>query len=88
MHYHLFQSVSLWCDYINFVQEFDPVVRQCLPSGISKARDLFEKALTAAGLHVAQGSKIWEAYRQYEHAILLTIDEADALVRTFVFSLP
>ncbi|WVZ04329.1 hypothetical protein V8G54_025135 [Vigna mungo] len=72
------QSISLWCDYINFVQEFDPMVRQCTPTGISKARDLFESALTAAGLHVAEGSKIWEAYRQYEQAILLTTDDTDA----------
>ncbi|XP_047154535.1 squamous cell carcinoma antigen recognized by T-cells 3 isoform X2 [Vigna umbellata] len=71
-------SISLWCDYINFVQEFDPMVRQCTPTGISKARDLFESALTAAGLHVAEGSKIWEAYRQYEQAILLTTDDTDA----------
>ncbi|KAG4939930.1 hypothetical protein JHK87_043801 [Glycine soja] len=71
-------SVSLWCDYINFVQEFDPMVRQCSPTGISKARDLFESALTAAGLHVAEGSKIWEAYRKYEQAILLTFDDTDA----------
>ncbi|KAF7842834.1 squamous cell carcinoma antigen recognized by T-cells 3 [Senna tora] len=70
-------SVSLWCDYINFVQEFDPLVRQCSHAGISKARELFERALTAAGLHVAEGTKIWEAYREFELAILLTIDEAD-----------
>ncbi|XP_058767200.1 uncharacterized protein LOC131640841 [Vicia villosa] len=70
-------SVSLWCDYLDFVQEFDPVVHQCSPAGISKARDLFERALTAAGLHVAQGTRIWEAYRLYEQAILLTIDESD-----------
>ncbi|KAL2964325.1 hypothetical protein AAZX31_16G000600 [Glycine max] len=42
------------------------------------ARDLFESALTAAGLHVAEGSKIWEAYRKYEQAILLTFDDTDA----------
>ncbi|CAK8530107.1 unnamed protein product [Lathyrus sativus] len=70
-------SVSLWCDYLDFVQEFDPMVHQCSPAGISKARDLFERALTAAGLHVAQGTQIWEAYRLYEHAILLTMDESD-----------
>lgn len=56
------------------------MVRQCTPTGISKVRDLFESALTAAGLHVAEGSKIWEAYRQYEQAILLTIDDTDAQV--------
>lgn len=60
------------------------MVRQCSPTGISKARDLFENALTAAGLHVAEGSKIWEAYRQYEQAILLTIDDTDAQVRAFL----
>ncbi|PNY10159.1 squamous cell carcinoma antigen recognized by T-cells 3-like protein [Trifolium pratense] len=54
------------------------MVHQCSPTGISKSRDIFETALTAAGLHVAQGSKIWEAYRQYEQAVLLTIDESDA----------
>ncbi|KAL2964327.1 hypothetical protein AAZX31_16G000600 [Glycine max] len=54
------------------------MVRQCSPTGISKARDLFESALTAAGLHVAEGSKIWEAYRKYEQAILLTFDDTDA----------
>ncbi|XP_027353606.1 squamous cell carcinoma antigen recognized by T-cells 3 isoform X2 [Abrus precatorius] len=70
-------SVSLWCDYINFVLEFDPMVHQCSPTGILKARDLFESALTAAGLHVVEGSKIWEAYRQYEQSILLTINETD-----------
>ncbi|KAL5096235.1 hypothetical protein RYX36_000562 [Vicia faba] len=70
-------SVSLWCDYLHFLQDFDPMVVQCSPPGISKARDLFERALTAAGLHVAQGTHIWEAYRLYEQAILLTIDESD-----------
>ena len=56
------QSVSLWCDYLNFVQEHDPSVREWSPEGISKARKLFERAITAAGLHVAEGTKIWEAY--------------------------
>lgn len=64
------------------------MVRQCSPAGVSKARDLFESALTAAGLHVAQGSKIWEAYRQYEQAILLTFDETDIEVRIFSKALP
>ncbi|XP_019418878.1 PREDICTED: squamous cell carcinoma antigen recognized by T-cells 3 isoform X2 [Lupinus angustifolius] len=64
-------SVSLWCDYINFVQEFDSI------AGTSKVRDLFESALAAAGLHISEGSQLWESYRLYEQAILLTIDESD-----------
>ncbi|XP_024032738.1 squamous cell carcinoma antigen recognized by T-cells 3, partial [Morus notabilis] len=70
-------STSLWSDYLAFIQEYDPSVRECSPAGISKARDLFERALTATGLHVAEGNKIWEAYREFEQAILHAIDEAD-----------
>lgn len=71
------QSVALWIDYINFVQEHDPLVQQCSASGISKTRNLFERAITAAGLHVAEGSRIYESYREFEQAILLTLVEAD-----------
>jgi hypothetical protein len=74
------QSVSLWCDYLNFIQVHDPSVRECSPDGISKARNLFERALTAAGLHVAEGNKIWELYREFEQAVLHTIDENDIKV--------
>lgn len=78
------QSVLLWCDYVNFVQEHDPSISECSPAGISKARNLFERAVTAAGLHVSEGNKIWEAYREFEQAILLTIDESDTEVRTLL----
>ncbi|KAL3843628.1 hypothetical protein ACJIZ3_001031 [Penstemon smallii] len=71
-------SVALWYDYLNFVQEYDSVVRECSAAGISKARNLFERALTAAGLHVAEGHKIWELYREFEQAIFLTIEETDS----------
>ncbi|XP_052192955.1 uncharacterized protein LOC127801673 isoform X2 [Diospyros lotus] len=74
-------SVSLWCDYLNFVQEHDPSVREWSPEGISKARKLFERAITAAGLHVAEGTKIWEAYREFELAVLCTIGETDVEAR-------
>ncbi|XP_020088462.1 squamous cell carcinoma antigen recognized by T-cells 3 [Ananas comosus] len=70
-------SVPLWCDYANFVEEHDQSVSQCLPAGISKMRDLFERALTAAGLHIVEGSKIWEAYREYEQALFLTISDGN-----------
>ncbi|GJX82284.1 squamous cell carcinoma antigen recognized by T-cells 3 [Tanacetum coccineum] len=70
-------SVSLWCDYLSFIQKYDSSVHECSLTGISKARDLFERALIACGLHVAEGSKIWEAYRSYEEAILNKMNEAD-----------
>ncbi|CAI9765278.1 unnamed protein product [Fraxinus pennsylvanica] len=74
-------SVALWCDYLNFVQEYDTSVRECSTIGISKARNLFERAITAAGLHVAEGCSIWELYREFEQAIVLTIEETDSEAR-------
>ncbi|KAK4402037.1 Squamous cell carcinoma antigen recognized by T-cells 3 [Sesamum angolense] len=71
-------SVALWCAYLNFVQEYDPSIRECSAAGISKARNLFERALTAAGLHVTEGCRIWELYREFEQAIFLTFVETDS----------
>lgn len=75
--------MALWCDYLNYVQEHDPSVSSCSIDGISKARNLFERALTAAGLHVAEGGRIWELYRDFEQAILITIDGTDPEVHPF-----
>ncbi|KAL8109467.1 hypothetical protein AgCh_025527 [Apium graveolens] len=70
-------SVSLWCDYINFVQDYDLFVREGSSTGISKLRNLFERALTAAGLHISEGYKIWEAFRKFEQTFLDTMDKTD-----------
>uniref|UniRef100_A0A803XKQ1 Spliceosome associated factor 3, U4/U6 recycling protein n=1 Tax=Meleagris gallopavo TaxID=9103 RepID=A0A803XKQ1_MELGA len=40
--------------------------------GIEKVRSIFERALTAVGLHVTKGTALWEAYREFENAILET----------------
>ncbi|GAV63314.1 RRM_1 domain-containing protein/Lsm_interact domain-containing protein, partial [Cephalotus follicularis] len=68
-------SVSLWHDYLSFIREYDPLVRMFSPDGILRARNLFERAIIACGLHVADGNRIWEAYREFEQAIYRTIDE-------------
>ncbi|WVZ95445.1 hypothetical protein U9M48_041209 [Paspalum notatum var. saurae] len=70
-------SIKLWRDYLDFVEEHDQSVSQCTPSGLSKMRDLFERAITAGGLHVTEGSKLWAAYREYEMAILITIPDGN-----------
>ncbi|KAE8711206.1 hypothetical protein F3Y22_tig00110300pilonHSYRG00004 [Hibiscus syriacus] len=70
-------SIPLWCEYLNYVQRHDKKVCDCSADGISKARNLFERAVTAAALHVSQGSLIWDAYTQFEQSILLTIDQSD-----------
>ncbi|ESQ54904.1 hypothetical protein EUTSA_v10024416mg [Eutrema salsugineum] len=72
-----YQSVSLWCDYLNFLLESDPSVHGYTPDGISKMRSLFERAIPAAGFHVTEGNRIWEGYREFEQGILATIDKAD-----------
>lgn len=77
------QSGSLWFDCLRFMQEYDPSVREFSPDGIAKARNLFDRVITAAGLHVAEGSKIWEAYREFEQAIVRTIDEISIKVRIY-----
>ncbi|XP_053324946.1 squamous cell carcinoma antigen recognized by T-cells 3 [Spea bombifrons] len=41
--------------------------------GIAKVRSVFERALTAVGLHMTKGSTIWDAYREFENAILATV---------------
>ncbi|XP_059648322.1 uncharacterized protein LOC132294468 [Cornus florida] len=74
-------SVPLWCDYLKFIQKYDPSVCECSPAGILKARNLFEHALTAAGLHLSEGSKIWEAYREFEQVILHMMDGNDTEAR-------
>jgi hypothetical protein len=71
----LFQSVPLWSEYLNFIQERDESVSQCTPEGVEKIRTLFERALTAAGLHVVDGGKLWAAYREFEQALLITMEE-------------
>ncbi|WOL03631.1 squamous cell carcinoma antigen recognized by T-cells 3 isoform X2 [Canna indica] len=70
-------SVPLWCDYINFVQEHDASISGCSPDGISKMRNLFERAVTAAGLHIIDGNKIWESYREFEQALYMTMTGTD-----------
>ncbi|XP_010433793.1 PREDICTED: squamous cell carcinoma antigen recognized by T-cells 3-like [Camelina sativa] len=72
-----YQSVSLWCDYLNFMLESDPSVHGYTSDGISKMRSLFERAIPAAGFHVTEGNRIWEGYRAFEEGVLAAIDDAD-----------
>lgn len=41
--------------------------------GIERVRSIFERALTAVGVHVTKGASIWEAYREFEIVILSTV---------------
>uniref|UniRef100_G3P1Y7 Spliceosome associated factor 3, U4/U6 recycling protein n=1 Tax=Gasterosteus aculeatus TaxID=69293 RepID=G3P1Y7_GASAC len=43
------------------------------PGGMDKVRSIFERAVTAVGLHMTKGQTVWEAYREFENAILSTV---------------
>lgn len=40
------------------------------PDGLETVRKTFEKAISVVGLDVANGTMVWEAYREFELAIL------------------
>ncbi|XP_029475546.1 squamous cell carcinoma antigen recognized by T-cells 3 isoform X2 [Rhinatrema bivittatum] len=48
--------------------------------GIEKVRMVFERALTAVGLHVTKGATMWEAYREFENAILSTLQPSPGCI--------
>ncbi|KAG7256512.1 hypothetical protein CRUP_032263 [Coryphaenoides rupestris] len=41
--------------------------------GLDKVRAIFERALTAVGLHMTKGSAVWDAYREFENVMLSTV---------------
>uniref|UniRef100_A0A3P8WG26 Squamous cell carcinoma antigen recognized by T cells 3 n=1 Tax=Cynoglossus semilaevis TaxID=244447 RepID=A0A3P8WG26_CYNSE len=51
------------------------------PGGIDKVRCIFERAVTAVGLHMTKGQLVWEAYREFENAILSTLERIHKLFR-------
>ncbi|CAL1544489.1 unnamed protein product [Lymnaea stagnalis] len=60
-----YQSVPVWLEYVQFA-----IGRMGEKEGLVTVRNAFEQALTAVGLHVSLGSNIWEAYREFENALL------------------
>uniref|UniRef100_A0A8C5ECN2 Spliceosome associated factor 3, U4/U6 recycling protein n=1 Tax=Gouania willdenowi TaxID=441366 RepID=A0A8C5ECN2_GOUWI len=43
------------------------------PGGIDKARAIFERSVTAVGLHMTKGWTVWDAYRVFENNILSSV---------------
>ena len=41
-----------------------------LQDGVETVRNIFERALTTAGLHAAKGALLWETYRDFENVML------------------
>ncbi len=56
------------------------------PGGIDKVRSIFERAVTAVGLHMTKGQTVWEAYREFENAILSTLQVCVSITRRDLIS--
>lgn len=66
-----FFSISgpdIWLEYAQY-----SIGGMGLSGGIDKVRSIFERAMTAVGLHVTKGQMVWEAYREFENAIFSTL---------------
>jgi hypothetical protein len=59
------EAVPVWLEYVQY-----SIGGMGDEGGTVAVRDTFEKALTAAGLHITSGSILWEAYREFENAVL------------------
>ncbi|XP_027197619.2 spliceosome associated factor 3, U4/U6 recycling protein-like [Dermatophagoides pteronyssinus] len=55
---------DLWKDFVNYAIEQKNLI------GIDSIREILDKALAQAGLHVKRGSSIWTLYRNFEMSIL------------------
>ena len=58
-------AVQVWLEYVQYC-----IGGMGLQGGVDRIRSVFERALTAAGRHVSCGTSLWEAYREFENAIL------------------
>ncbi len=79
-------SIPLWLRYVELTQrlhapwtaeeraEARPAAADAA-AGEAHVREALEKALTAGGLHVSEGPKLWDAYERFELGVLAAADE-------------
>ncbi|TRY70053.1 hypothetical protein TCAL_04845 [Tigriopus californicus] len=60
-----YASVDVWLEFCQFT-----LGNIGSPEGIQMAREVFERAISSVGLHMAQGGLIWAAYREFESALV------------------
>lgn len=65
-----YQSVRLWILYCQFMMDIMEG-----EDSLQGVRSTFEKAIIAAGLHVTEGSSIWEGYKEFETDILESLEQ-------------
>lgn len=63
-----FAGPDIWLEYAQY-----SIGGMGSPGGIDKVRSIFERTVTAVGLHMTKGQTLWEAYREFENAVLSTV---------------
>lgn len=66
-------SVELWLEYIQF-----SIGGMGEENGIENVRNICERAISFAGLHVTKGYTLWEVYREFETALLAGYQQSSA----------
>ncbi|CAK9810710.1 Squamous cell carcinoma antigen recognized by T-cells 3 [Anthophora quadrimaculata] len=70
-------SVKIWLEYLQF-----SIGNMGTEKDAAKnVRQLFERALTAVGLHIIKGAIIWEAFREFEAVLYALIDPSNQAER-------
>ena len=46
-----------------------------MPEGMEYTRDVFERAIVACGLHVGGAKELWDAYTEFERAVLSSLQQ-------------
>jgi squamous cell carcinoma antigen recognized by T-cells 3 len=64
-----FLAVEVWLEWVQF-----SIGGMGGDGGLEMVRAVFERALTAVGLHVSKGAVLWEAFREFEGVILSTFE--------------
>lgn len=70
-------SVELWLSYCQYALK-----EVGTEEGQKYARSVFERAITAGGLHVSKGGLLWAAYRDLENCLLAVLEPAPGSVPT------
>lgn len=72
----LYSGPEIWLEFAQY-----SIGGMGSPGGMDKVRSIFERAVTAVGLHMTKGQTVWEAYREFENAILSTVQVCVPITR-------
>ncbi|GAB1597512.1 squamous cell carcinoma antigen recognized by T-cells 3-like [Argonauta hians] len=66
-------AVDVWLEYVQYA-----IGGMGSPNGIAHVRAIFDRAVAEVGLHVVKGANIWDAYREFENAIMAGLEPEEA----------